>query len=443
MKKIFYSVFVSIGFGFFPFFVHAQTAQADTLLTDASLQDCIQYAEKHYPQVQQALIDEKITDREIKSKLADWYPQLNLDAAYQYNFQLQKIYFNGTYVTSGTTNSSFAGLGATQNIFNRDVLLASRTAKDVRIQGRQTTTTDKIDVAVNVGKAFYDVLLTQRQIEVLTDDITRLERNLKDSYNQYEGGLVDKTDYKRATISLNNSKAEKRADEELLKAKYAYLKQQMGYTAGNDIHLAYDSVRMEAETYIDTITGVNYENRIEYQSILTQKRLQQANLQYNKWSYYPVVQANGAYNLNFLNNGFSQLYNNSFPNSYAGITLAFPIFQGGKRIQNIRIAELQVQRVDWDIVNLRNTIGSQYAQAMAVYKGNLNNYHVLKENLELARDVFNTIELQYRSGIKAYLDLITAETDLRNAQSNYGNALYEVLSSKLDVQKALGTVQYN
>jgi outer membrane protein len=449
MKKIFYPVFVSIAFGFTPFVVPAQnapasqTGQADTLLTDATLQDCIQYAEKHYPQVQQALLDEKITDRQIKSKLADWYPQLNLSAAYQYNFQLPKAYFNGGFVASGTTNSSFAGLTATQNIFNRDVLLASRTAKDVRRESQQNTTGNKIDVAVNVGKAFYDVLLTQKQIEVLTDDITRLERNLKDSYNQYEGGLVDKTDYKRATISLNNSKAEKRADEELLRAKYAYLKQQMGYTAGNDIHLAYDSARMEAETYLDTAAGINYENRIEYQSILTQKRLQEANLQYNKWSYYPVVSADGAYNLNFLNNSFGQLYKTSFPNSYAGLTIAFPIFQGTKRIQNIRIAELQVQRVDWDIVNIRNAIGSQYAQAMAVYKGDLNNYHILKENLELARDVFNTIELQYRSGIKAYLDLITAETDLRNAQSNYGNALYQVLSSKLDVQKALGTVQYN
>jgi len=52
------------------------------------------------------------------------------------------------------------------------------------------------------------------------------------------------------------------------------------------------------------------------------------------------------------------------------------------------------------------------------------------------------IELQYRSGVKAYLELITAETDLRNAQSNYSDALYQVLSSKIDVQKALGIVQY-
>lgn len=442
MKKIFYSVFISSGFSFFSFIAHAQTGPADTLLPDATLQACVQYALKHYPLVQQALLDEQITDRQIRSRLADWYPQLNLNYNYQYTFQLQTLSFGGNYVKSGVRNTSALGLGLTQNIFNRDVLLASRTAGDVRTQSRQVTTTDKIDVAVNVSKAFYDVLLTQKQIQVLSDDITRLERNLKDAYNQYQGGLVDKTDYKRATISLNNSRAGKKSNEEALKAKYAVLKQFMGYTGNNDIQLAYDSAQMEAGIAVDTAAAVNYENRMEYQYLLTLRRLQEANLKYNRWGYLPTVSAFGNYSFTYLNSQFSKLYDQGHPWSYAGLQLSFPIFQGTKRVQNIRIAELQVQRVDWDLVSLRSAISTQYAQALAIYKADLNNYYVLKDNLELARDVFNTIELQYRSGIKAYLDLITAETDLRTAQSNYSNALYQVLSSKLDVQKALGTIQY-
>jgi outer membrane protein TolC len=392
--------------------------------------------------VQQAILDEQITDRQIKSKLADWLPQLNLNATYQNNFQLQSIFFNGSYTKSGAYNNSQVGLGLTQNIFNRDVLLASRTRNDAMKLSRQTTSTDKIEIAVNVSKAFYDVLLTQKQIEVLDDDIRRLERNLKDTYNQYQGGIVDKVDYKRATISLNNSKAQRKTNQEALKAKYATLMQLMGYQGKDSIHLEYDSAQMAGDVIVDTTATLDYTKRIEYQSLLTRKKLQQANLKYEKWSYLPTLSADAAYNLNYLNNTFSKLYTNNLPNSYAGLSLSFPIFQGTKRTQNIRIAELQITRLDWDIVDLQNSINSQYAQALAAYKGYLNDYYVLKDNLELARDVFNTIELQYRSGIKTYLELITAETDLRNAQTNYSDALYQVLSSKLDVQKALGTLQY-
>jgi outer membrane protein len=49
--------------------------------------------------------------------------------------------------------------------------------------------------------------------------------------------------------------------------------------------------------------------------------------------------------------------------------------------------------------------------------------------------------LQYRSGVRAYLDVIIAQNDLRTTQLTYFNALYQVLVSKLDVQRALGTVQ--
>jgi outer membrane protein TolC len=441
MKRVIYAVFVSSGLLILSPAVIAQKAP-DTVLQQATLPQVVDFALKHYPLIQQAKLDEQITDRQIRSKLADWLPQLNLNASYQNNFQLQTINFNGNYVRSGVYNTSLVGVGLTQNIFNRDVLLASRTRNDAMKLSRQYTATDKINLVVNVSKAFYDVLLTQKQIEVLDDDIRRLERNLKDTYNQYQGGLVDKTDYKRATISLNNSKAQRKTNEEALKAKYTALEQLMGYTSKDSIRLVYDSAQMASDILVDTLSGIDFNNRIEYQALLTQKKLQQTNLQYEKWSYLPSLTANGAYNMNYLNNRFSKLYSDNFPNSYAGVQLSFPIFQGTKRTQNIRIAELQVQRMDWDIVNLQNSIGTEYAQALAAYKGYLNNYYVLRENLDLARDVFNTIELQYRSGIKAYLELITAETDLRNAQTNFSDALYQVLSSKLDVQKALGTIKF-
>lgn len=440
-KRGFYALLTVVLIGC-SFITVAQTPNNDTLLQDATLQNCVQYALKHYPLVQQSLLNEEITEQQIKSKLSEWYPQVSMNAYYDYYFQLQPVEFNNAISYSGTHNISTVGFGLTQNIFNRDVLLASSSANDVRRQANQYTSSNKIDVVVNVSKAFYEVLFTQEQIALLDDDIVRLERNLKDAYNQYRGGIVDKTDYKTATITLNNSKAERKSDIELLTARVVYLKQQMGYLGSNEINIIYDSAQMEKEAIIDTNQNVNYNNRIEYQQLQTQKRLQIDNLKYYKWSYIPTVSAIGNYDLNYLNNQFSPLYSNNFPTSNVGLQIAFPIFQGGKRIHDIRTAELQSKSVDWDIISLETNINSQFSQSIAVYKGNLNDYNVLKENLDLARDVYNTVELQYRSGVKAYLDVINAETNLRTTQVNYINALFQLLSSKLDVQKSLGTIAY-
>lgn len=91
---------------------------------------------------------------------------------------------------------------------------------------------------------------------------------------------------------------------------------------------------------------------------------------------------------------------------------------------------------------LKNNVNSQYAAALANYKSNLANYNALKENVALAQEVYDVINLQYRNGVKTYIEVITAETDLRTSQINYYNALYQVLSSKIDVQRAAGQITY-
>jgi len=421
---------------------YGQQPTGDSLLQDASLPNVIRYAIKNQPRVQQALVDEKITDLQIKSRLADWYPQVNFNYIYQHNFQVQTNISGGNPVRLGVANTSAFQFGATQTIFNRDVLLANRTRNEVRLQARQQSENTRIDIASDVSKAFYDVLATQQQIRVSDENIVRLERSLRDARAQYDAGVVDKTDYKRATIALNNARALRKSNEEALKAKTEYLKALMNYPETGELKIIYDSATLEQEIPVDTMQGVDYSRRIEYQLLETQRRLQEANVQYNRWSYLPSLSANGAYNLNYLNDQFSKLYNNSFPASYAGLTLAFPIFQGGKRKYNLEQSKWQLKRTDLEITNLKNSVNAEYASALAAYKSALVNYLAVRDNVELAQEVYDVINLQYRSGIKTYLEVITSETDLRTAQINYFNALYQVLSSKIDVQRTKGDLKY-
>ena len=419
-----------------------QAGGADSLLEEGTLANCVRYALSHQPSIQQSLLDEQIADRIINGKLADWFPQISVGLNAQHFFQIPVTIVGGTPLNVSLDNASTGTLSVSQTLFDRDVLLASSTAGDVREASRHRTTGNTIDVVVNVSKAFYAALLTRQQIRVLDDDILRLQQSLKDAFAQYQGGVVDKTDYKRATVSLNNAKAERTQSVELMKARDAFLKEQMGYPAEGALELAYDSTQMENGILLDTTAAVRYENRVEYRLLEVQRRLAEANLDYNDWSFLPALSAFGDYNMNYQSTKIPPLYRHNYPSSFVGLQLSFPIFEGGKRIQEIKQAGLEVRRAEFDIALFKNAVSTQYAQSMADYRSNLNTYDVLKTNLELADDVYRTIQLQYRAGTKTYLELISAETDLRTAQLNRTNALYQVLRSKLDVQKALGTVQY-
>ena len=78
--------------------LHAQTNDSLPALQDATLQNCIQYAIQHNPDIQNAKINQDITETIIKSKLADWYPQVNFNYNLQHNFKLPTLNFNGNIV---------------------------------------------------------------------------------------------------------------------------------------------------------------------------------------------------------------------------------------------------------------------------------------------------------------------------------------------------------
>jgi outer membrane protein TolC len=67
---------------------------------------------------------------------------------------------------------------------------------------------------------------------------------------------------------------------------------------------------------------------------------------------------------------------------------------------------------------------------------------MLQENVTLSKKVFGIVNLQYKQGIVPYLNVITADANLINSEISYLNALFEVLSSKIDLKKAMGDISY-
>lgn len=427
------------------------TPPSQPVPSTASLPQCIEFALRNQPLVRQSQLDEQIGERNIRIGLSAWLPQLNGTAGYTRNIELQTTVLPNfvdptgpqQVIRIGLKNVSTLGVAANQLLFSNDVLLAARSVRSTRLVYQQTTTANKIDVVTNVSKAFYDILLTEEQLRILKEDIVRQERQVKDSRAKLDVGLVDKTDFLRASVSARNAYAQERSTAASLPGKYSALKQLMGLGPDKPLALQYDTLQMVRETQLDTAEQLVPERRIEVQQLLTQKRLQSFNIDYYRYGFLPNLTSFYNYNRVFQSNEFSALYKTAYPNQQAGLQLGLPLFTGLRRIQNLKIARLQDNRLDLDLFDTKNQITTEYSQALGVYKGAVSQLNALQENLGDAKEVYRVINLQYREGIKTFLELTVAEADLRTAQLNYYNALFNVLSSKLDVQRALGNITFN
>lgn len=416
------------------------SAQETQLPSNANLDELINYALRNRIELKQAQIDQEIGEKEIASALSGWFPQINASGSLSHSFQLPTANISGTNVPMGQKNNSGLTFQADQAILNPQLFQASKASKFIRQKNDLNLESVKINAVISVSKAYYDILTSEEQIKIINENITRLERQYTEAVARYDVGLVDKTDYKRAQISLNNAKAELKSANENRKYKYDYLKMLLAIPTAQAITLSFADQNMESNILLDTTEVLRIANRVEFKQIENLKQIQKLNTQYQKWTFLPTVGAYANYAMNYRNNSFSDMYKDNIPNSSVGLSLSLPIFTGNKRIQEVRKSELQEDRLQLDLQNLENQISTEYAAAMASYRSNMNEWRNAKENIELSEEVYNTIKLQYDEGVKTYLDLMTSETNLKTSQLNYLNSLYAVLASKLDIQKALGSV---
>ncbi len=426
--------------------VKAQTPKDTSTNTETfTLQQCINYGLQHQPTLQQSLINQSITRATNAINKAGWYPQVAATAGITHYTQLPTNYNsqNGTPtpVQTGIANTSIPGVSVSQAVFSPSLIYASRVAPYYVTQSQQITDSTKINVYVSVSKSFYNLLLTLQQINVLKEDTVRLAQNVRDSYHQYVGGIVDETDYEEATISLNNSLAQLKGANENITPQYAVLKQAMGYPPEKQFNIGFDSAQMTKDIDVDTTESLQFEHRIEYRIYKNDIDIQHQLTDYYHLAALPTVSAFYNYNYEFANSSFGKLYSRGFPYSYGGLTLSVPIFGGFSRVQNVRRSKLEEDYLGWNLVSLKSEIYSEYTSALGNYKSNLYSLHLSDANVALAKRVYFVVTLQYKQGIVPYLNVITAESNLISSQINYLNALFQVQLSKVDLERAMGNIR--
>lgn len=442
MKKHIFFIIAGIICGVFN--GNAQSKQSDTI-PSLNLDQCVAYGLENQPGVLQSAIGIKIAKKTNFIALSSWLPQLNAGADFYHYFELPTGFSTNAEgvqspIKTGIYNTLTPQLTATENIFSPGLLYAANSAHLLVQQARQANDSSKIDVISSISTAFYNLLNTLEQINVLRQDTAEFAKNQRDAYHQYVGGIVDKTDYEEATITLNNAKAQLKQAVENVRPQYASLKLQMGFPPEKQFNVNFDTAQMMREITIDTTQQLQYKNRIEYQMLETAKGLQQQDVNYYKYNFLPTLSAFYTYDYEYENNSFSDLFPRAYPYSYVGAAITIPLFTGFGRIESIQKAKLQGQILELSEVNLKSLIYAQYTAAIANYKSNIYNMAEQKQNVSMAKDVYGIVSMQYKQGVVPYLNVITAEDNLTSSEINYLNSLFQVLLSKVQLEKAMGTI---
>jgi len=186
----------------------------------------------------------------------------------------------------------------------------------------------------------------------------------------------------------------------------------------------------------------NPQNRIEFQLLQTQRTLYGLDVKRNKMSYLPSLAAFGTLSYSAQRTEFN-FFNNDhwFSTGIVGLQLSVPIFDGFAKERRIQQGQLKLQQNANDELNLQNALQMEMNASRITLDNALKTLHSQKENMKLAEEVYDEAKKKFDAGVGSNLETINAQTDLKTAQNNYLEALYEALVARVDLMKALGSVK--
>jgi outer membrane protein TolC len=419
-----------------------------------SLKQAVDYAITHQVQVKNSQIDLLNASAKINEIKAIGLPQVSGSFALTNNLILQRVFipakiFNpaaaeGELIAAkfGVENSGFANVGLSQLVFDGTYLLglkASSVYKDLSVK---SLTQSKQQVAENVTKAYYGILVNEKRMALLRLNVGRLDTLLKETRALNQQGFVEKIDVQRLDVQANNLRTELENVNRLQELSYSLLKFQMGYPMEEPIRTSESLDKIELATFNTNTAGdFSYANRIEYSILQTQESLAELDLKSIKAGYLPRLLLNANYGYNAGANGFGDLMSKQwFDNSAITMSLQIPIFDGYSKKYKAVQSENNLQKVRQSFGLLKSSIDMQRSQASITLKNALESMKEQKANLDLANEISRVTRVKYQQGVGSNLEVLNAESSIKESQVNYFTALYNALIAKVEVEKANGTL---
>lgn len=437
-----------------------------------SLQQSIDFALKNQPKMKSILIDEQLTIEKNKEILGIALPQVKATGQFQYlfitptqrssadafDFSSSLSFFKidtPAYMAYknkpkqkymelkfGLPLNASAGIQVTQILFDAGVLVALQARQSLEDLAKLNTERTEEEIRLSVSKAYYNCVIAKKRMSLIDENITLLSSLENMTTKLFQEGFAERIDADRISVQKNNLLTEKTKIQNLIDLSYALLKFQMGMNIEQNITLT-DDINTEAvKNNLDLDKVLDYNNRIEMNLLQMAKKLNRYDLIRYQKGFLPTIVAAVSGSYNSQTKAFTELFTLPyFPTGAFVLNASMPLYDGGTRRAKMQQAKLNIQKNEIDIEAFKQAVNLESSNARTQLTNSMMSLDAQENNIALAKKVMTIAQKKYKEGLGTNIEILQAETALKEAQTNYYNSLYEAIIAKLEFQKSLGLLK--
>lgn len=456
MKNIFFTLFI------FAFAIGTSQGQS------FRLDEAVAYGLQHSNNIKMKQIDIATANQDIKDFRAIGIPQVNGGIDYQHYFRVPVqpvndfispavygVLFQENILEQrdlGTPdvfelgfiqpNVLTAKIEANALLFDGTYIYGLKAAKLYKeLVNRQLELTEQ-EIKANVTKAYMAVLIAQRNQEILKKNIMVLEQSVLETQAVYDNGFAESLDVERLQLSLDDITTQSKNLDQLIRISKNVLKFQMGYPAEEEILLSDDIESLQVAFAKDEYAmsdQIDYSNRAEYRILETNAELNELDLKRYKSGYLPSARAFASLQESLQRtNLFDSSEAGWLPTVVAGLSVNIPIYDGGQKSAKIQKSKLKIESIGLQQDEFKRGVSLAVNNSYLAYQNAKETLENRKKSLALSEKIYNKTQIKFKEGVGSSVELKQAESSLYQSQGSYINALYDLLSTKVDLDIALG-----
>lgn len=302
----------------------------------------------------------------------------------------------------------------------------------------------KQDIVHNVTRAYQAVLVAERNKSIIQSNINNITTSLEEAEIIYANGFIEELDVDRLKLSLANLNIEKEKLKQVIDISYNVLKYQMafplerGLIVSDQLETTVEKMIIDPIEYMEEIDPAK---RPEHNILVDAIALDHADLARIKQGYIPSISAVVGYGQSLQrDNLFSSTESGFLSNGTIGLRARIPIYDGGFTKSKIQQKKIEIDKRNIELKEFDRAMKLQVTNAYRNFENAKLSLDAAKKVLELNEKIFDKAQIKYNEGVGSSVELTQAESSLYQSQAQYINALYDLLTTKTEIDIATGEI---
>ena len=412
--------------------VHAQERTALRL----SLDEAQQYAVEHNATMLNADLDVKKAELERWKTFSSMLPQVKAGFDYQNMCGYEMVMGEGptAFHIPMDPNGTFS---ITASMALTGAQIVGTLLQDISIQmtdiSRQQT---EQQTRANVKNVYVSILVMEQTVGLLDSSLANLERLAATSQASVDVGAAEQVDADKLQVQVATMKSSINSTRRSLQALRNSLLLQLGADVNADLVLTTpvdDILSVDGATQL---LGQHFDitKNYNYQLLEQNEQLAKRNVTMAWMDFTPTLSVYYQYSKKHY---FGDEGMNMTPPNMIGASVSMPLFSSGTRTANVKSAKISLQESRLSRKQAEDGLRVQYNQLSYDLASALETYDIQRRNLDVTQRVFDNITEKYKFGRASSLEVTNASTDIISAQSNYIQAVMNVVSAQVALENLL------